>query len=555
MVQSRDRWSGRGFFILAAIGSAIGLGNFWRFPYVAYSSGGGAFLIPYFIALITAGIPLLMLEMSMGQMMQAGAPLTFRKINKKFEMIGWWALAVGATITFYYGVVMAWSFDYLWYSLKGLFTGVFPWAENPDTFFIQEHLQDSGSAGSISKLVWPIVIGLLLTWISVYWIIKKGVTRVGKVVLFTVPIPFLIIFILLISSLNLTGSANGISAYLYPDFAKLGDPNIWINAYGQVFFSLSVGFGLMYAYASYLPKKAEISNAATMTAFANCGTSFIAGFVVFSFLGYFAAVSASSVANVASAGPGLVFSVYPQAISLLPFGAAGNAGIAILLFLCLLTLGIDSLFSLVEGVATGLHDKFRLTKKQVTLILCVVSFFAGLWFATDAGLSWLDIVDKWINLSLVAVCIVTAYVVGWKWDIWKLVKHINSNSIIKVGRTWVFLIRWFIPILLLIILFGPPIPHVYEGGAIIKLILEGYGTFPQWALFVGGWLPTFLAVLVGYIFMKIPSKRYDELEEAETSPKKPSSSAKKAESAIKPKTPAKKITIKKKPSSKPKKDN
>ncbi|MCD4655985.1 MAG: hypothetical protein K8S87_00430, partial [Planctomycetes bacterium] len=421
-------------------------------------------------------------------------------------------------------------------------------------FFVQEHLQRSESAGSISKLVWPIVVGLILTWLSVYWIIKKGVTRVGKVVLFTVPIPFLIIFILLFFSLDLTGSANGISAYLYPDFSKLSDPNIWINAYGQVFFSLSVGFGLMYAYASYLPKKAEIGNAATMTAFANCGTSFIAGFVVFSFLGYFAAVSASAISSVAGVGPGLVFSVYPQAISLLPFGDYGNAGIAVLLFLCLLTLGIDSLFSLVEGVATGLHDKFRLTKKQVTLILCVVSFFAGLWFATDAGLHWLDIVDKWINLSLIAVSVVTAYVVGWKWDIWKLVKHINSNSIFKVGRIWVFLIRWFIPILLLIILFGPPIPHVFEGGAIIKLIREGYGSYPQWALWLGGWMPTFLAVLAGYIFMKIPSKRYDDLGKAEIKPKKQGSGAKKTVEKPKAKAPVKKLDIKKKPSRSPKKD-
>ena len=515
MVESRDRWSGRGFFILAAIGSAIGLGNFWRFPYVAYSGGGGAFLIPYFIALITAGIPLLMLEMSMGQMMQGGAPLTFRKIKPKFEMIGWWALAVGAIITYYYGVVMAWSFDYLWYSIQGLFTGEFPWAENPGGFFLHEHLEISNGAFDINKIVWPIFIGLILTWLSVYWIIKKGVVRVGKVVLLTVPIPFVIILILLFSSLNLTGSSNGIAAYLYPDFAKLSDPNIWIAAYGQVFFSLSVGFGLMYAYASYLPKKMEISNAATMTAFTNCGTSFIAGFVVFSFLGYFAAVKASSVAGVASAGPGLVFSVYPQAISLLPFGNYGNAAIAVLLFACLLLLGIDSLFSLVEGVATGLHDKFSLTKKQVTLILCVISFFAGLIFATDAGLLWLDIVDKWINFSLVAVSTVTAFVVGWKWDIWKLVKHINSNSIIKVGKTWVFLIRWFIPILLLIILFGPPIPGIYEGGGVIKLMLEGYGGYSQWALWIGGWIPTFLAVVLGYIFMKIRTKRYEELTENE----------------------------------------
>ena len=512
MVEQRDRWGGRGLFILAAIGSAIGLGNFWRFPYMAYDSGGGAFLIPYFIALITAGIPLLLLELSAGQMMQGGSPLTFRKMNKKFEMIGWWALTIGAIISFYYAVIMAWSWDYLWYSVKALFTGEFAWAENPKNFFYSDHLQLSNSIGEIGGIVIPILVGLVLTWAVVYWIIKKGVVRVGKVVLFTVPIPFAIIIILLFWSLTLKGSADGIFYYLYPDFSKLADPNIWINAYGQVFFSLSVGFGLMMAYAAYLPKKGEISNATSITAFANCGTSFIAGFVVFSILGYFAATQGQAVSDVAKQGPGLVFSVYPQAISLLPFGAAGNAIVAILLFLCLLTLGIDSLFSIVEGVATGLQDKFGANKKKVCLILCLVSFGVGIWFTTKAGLYWLDVVDAWMNYGLIGVCLVTSFVVGWKWDIWKLVRHINENSIIKVGKTWVFFIRWFIPIALLIILIGPPIPGVYEGGAIIKFILKGYGGYPKWALWIGGWIPSFLAVFVGWILMRIRSKKYEALD-------------------------------------------
>ncbi len=475
MVEQRDRWSGRGIFILAAIGSAIGLGNFWRFPYVAYSSGGGAFFIPYFIALINAGIPLLLLELSAGQMMQGGAPLTFKKMNKKFEMIGWWSLCVGAIITFYYAVIMAWSWDYLWYSVQGLFTGEFPWAENPKEFFKQTHLEASSGIGSITHLVLPIVVGLALTWLSVYWIIKKGVIRVGKVVLWTVPIPFAILVILLIWSLFLDGSSNGIFYYINPEFKKLLEPEIWVAAYGQVFFSLSIGFGIMMAYASFMPKKSEIGNATRITAFANCGTSFIAGFVVFSIVGYFAAATNAPVGEYATDGPGLVFSVYPQAILQLPFGQAGNAILAILLFGCLLTLGIDSLFSIVEGISTGLKDKFGSTKGKVALWVCLISFIVGLWFTTDAGLMWLDVVDKWINYGLIAVCLAMSIAVGWKWDIKQLAKHINDNSIVKVGKVWIFFIKWFIPITLSIILIR----------GIFGFIADGYGDYPTWALWVG----------------------------------------------------------------------
>ena len=428
-------------------------------------------------------------------------------MNKKFEMIGWWALSVGATISFYYAVIMAWSWDYLWYSVKGLFSGEFVWGAHPGAFFNTDHLQISSSIGSISKLVIPILIGLILTWLAVYWIIKKGVLRVGKVVLITVPLPFIIIVVLMVWSMSLTGSSNGIFYYLYPDFKKLGDPQVWIEAYGQIFFSLSVGFGIMMAYASYMPKNSEINNATRITAFANSGTSFIAGFAVFSILGYFAAVQGTSVAAVSKGGPGLVFAVYPHAISLLPFGQTVNAIIAILLFLCLLTLGIDSLFSIVEGVATGLHDKFGSTRGKVVLILCIISFLAGLLFTTDAGLYWLDVVDAWASYGLVGVSLATSIVVGWRWDIWKLVEHINKNSIVKVGKVWVFFIRWFIPITLSIILIR----------AIWNFLSKGYSGYPSWAIILGGWLPAFLAIFVGWLLMKIPSKKYEQQDKVEQS--------------------------------------
>ncbi|MBN1755052.1 sodium-dependent transporter, partial [bacterium] len=274
----RDRWNNRFSFIMAAVGSAVGLGNVWRFPFVAYKSGGGAFLIPFFIALFTAGIPLMILEYAIGQKMQGSAPFSFFKASAKishkkpfslipssddvearqfhpnWEWVGWWALLVGSVISFYYAVIMSWAWNYLFHSIS------VSWHGDEANFFYNTFLRLSEGPGHLGGISIPVVLGLALTWVLIYWIICKGVARVGKVVLITVPLPVILMIILVIRGLTLPGAMTGLSYYLTPDFAKLADPNVWLAAYSQVFFSLSLGFGIMIAYASYMPKYSEITN-------------------------------------------------------------------------------------------------------------------------------------------------------------------------------------------------------------------------------------------------------------------------------------------------------
>jgi NSS family neurotransmitter:Na+ symporter len=509
MAHARDRWSNRGAFIFAAIGSAIGLGNLWRFPFTAYDGGGGAFLIPYFVALITTGVPLLILEMGTGQYFQGGAPWALRKMNRKAEWVGWWALAGAAIITFYYCVIMGWSFIYFFHALNSALTGAaMPWAggDGAAGAFFDSVLQVDGSLFFLPgpPIIW-IVLGLAATWWLVYLIICKGVIRVGKVVMWTVPLPFIILIMLAISGFQLEGAANGLAFYLNPDMNRLSDPQVWLSAFGQVFFSLSVGFGVMTAYGSYLSKRTELTGSAWITALANCGTSFFAGFAVFATLGYLASQQGAVVSDVLKGGPGFVFVIYPEALSMLPFGDVMNALIAALLFACLLMLGIDSAFSIVEGVVTGLHDKFRIKRERLVRYYCYVGFIIGLLFCTPAGLTWLDIVDRWVNYIILVIGLGTCIVAGWFYPLDKIKAHINSVSLFKVGTLWTFAIRFFIPIVLAVIFTM----------AMIDNVMTPYSGYKMSWLLVGGWGAFFAALVIAFVIASMPSKKYADRDEAE----------------------------------------
>ena len=496
MAERREHWMGRPQFLLAAIGSAVGLGNIWRFPYVAYANGGGAFLIPYFVALLTAGIPLMMLEYALGVRMQAGPPIAFAKIKKGLEWIGWWSIMAAFIIITYYAVIMAWCWNYLYHSVT------LAWGNDAGGFFITEVLQRSSGPGALGNPVMGIVIGLLLTWGVVYWIIHKGIGRVGKVVMATVPLPIILLAILVIRGVTLPGAADGLNFYLAPDFSKLLDPHVWLAAYGQIFFSLSLAMGIMIVYASYLPKRSDVTNNAFITSFANCGTSFFAGFAIFSTLGYLAYATGVDVSEVAGAGPGLAFVTIPTAIAKLPIAAAF---FGIIFFLTLLTLAVDSLFSLVEANVTAVMDKWGFNRQRVTLVICLMAFIIGLLvFSSQAGLHWLDIVDRWVNnYGLAAIGLAEVIAIGYVFGAKPFRKFINSVSEVKVGAWWDIMIMVITPIIL---------------GATIILsfyqeFTKPYGEYPAWARISGGWAVVVAIIILSVIFMLKKAKGKGKAQE------------------------------------------
>jgi len=484
MVGKREHWIGRPQFLLAAIGSAVGLGNIWRFPYVAYANGGGAFLIPYFVALITAGIPLMMLEYALGVRMQAGPPMAFSKIKKGLEWIGWWSILAAFVIITYYAVIMAWCWNYLYHSFT------LAWGADAELFFNSQVLQITKGPGELGNLVAGIVLGLLLTWGVVYWIIYKGIGRVGRVVMATVPLPLILIAILVVRGITLPGAAEGLNFYLTPDFSKLLDPHVWLAAYGQIFFSLSLAMGIMIVYASYLPKRSDVTNNAFITSFANCGTSFFAGFAIFSTLGYLAHATGVDVSEVARSGPGLAFGTIPTAISKLPIAAAF---FGVIFFLTLLTLAVDSLFSLVEANVTAIMDKWGFSRPRVTFMVCFAAFIIGLLvFSSQAGLYWLDIVDRWVSsYGLAAIGLAEVIVIGYVFGTKPFRKFINSVSEVTVGVWWDIMIKVVTPIIL----------GVSLGYSFYQEFTKPYGGYPGWARIAGGWAVVVALVILSFIFM------------------------------------------------------
>jgi len=600
--KQRERWVSRTAFIMAAIGSAVGLGNIWRFPRVAFANGGGAFFIPYFVALISAGIPLMIVEYALGQKFQGGAPRALAAVTEKFRWVGWFALLVGTCITFYYVVVMAYAWHYAaaslcvaWtkpapaYEVKTTEDGVLVRETRPEetkiylpaqdptrrallersqarqseqvpvlseeqvrkraeaepevnyvsidknvaNYFnnvclgafrpdewgarlahdkatadkiaeLQEQLDQAGDSGQAARLQERIaqmqnsrqgyvrdmfrltptlVIGAFVTWLLIFLIIFKGVHNVGRVVMVTVPLPIVLLLILLIRGLTLPGSTTGLMYYLKPNWEMLKDPGVWIAAYGQIFFSLSLGFGILIAYASYMPPESDVTNSAFITSFANCATSFLGGLTVFSVLGYLAYLQGTpDVSGVVSGGVGLVFITYPIALAQMPMADWAIALLSLLFFLCLITLGIDSVFSILEGVVAGFRDRFpRLSRRRLTAVFCSIGFLGSLIFCTRSGLMWLDIVDNWMsNYGLALVGLLECIAVGYFFHLDDLKEYINKHSEIKVHNWFDAFIKVITPAILIYLL----------GSQFIKDVTEtygGYDTILPWAVTVAGW--------------------------------------------------------------------
>jgi neurotransmitter:Na+ symporter, NSS family len=471
-------------FIMAAIGSAIGLGNVWRFPYVCYANGGGAFLIPFFIALFTAGIPLMILEFSLGHRTQKSAPEAFKKINKKFEWVGWWTSFIPFLIALYYVVVMAWCFSYMVYAIN------LRWGTQADQFFLTNFLGITGNPSIFGSISIPVVLGLIAIWTLVFVILYKGVHRIGKVVLLTVPIPTILLLILTIRGITLPGSIEGISYYLTPDFSKIFDVDVWLAAYAQVFFSLGLAQGIMITYASYLKKNSDINNNAFITALADAGTSFFAGFTVFSVVGYLAVTQGVSIDQLGIAGPYLIFITYPTAISLLPIAATI---FGILFYIALLTFGIDSAFSMIEPISAGIHEKWNISKTKTTALTCMVGFILSLSFTPGSGLYWLELMDHFIaNFGLVVVGLLECILLGWMYPIKKFRSYANERSDFRIGSWWEFLIKYCVPLVLIILLVF----------SIIDNVINPYLNYPLWIIILGGLLPLLSAPILGYILMK-----------------------------------------------------
>ncbi len=402
-------WQNKWVFILAAVWSAAGLWNLWRFPYQVYKYGWGSFIVAYLIILFLLGIGLLIWEIAFGQYTQKWAPEAFWQVSKYLKWVWWAAIFTGAVILTYYAVVIWWWIDYLWYSIKALFWWTLPWADNAKDFFFNNVLHLTkwiSNSGSVSI---PVLLWTFAAWILIYLFTFKSTKSVGKVVLVTATLPFITLLVLAIRGITLPGAMEWLK-YLF-SFNKdlFFSLELWKAAAWQIFFTLSLAMGIMIAYWSLKKPDSEIVNSTVLVAIWNTLVSFLSAIAVFSTLWYLAVKSGVWVDKVVDAWPGLVFVVLPKTIALLP---AFQALFAVIFFITVFALAIDSAMSSIEAVSRAIRDKFENVPVEIiTLIVSVILGLGSLLYVFGNGLYILDIVDHFItSWSMLFIWVIEALV-------------------------------------------------------------------------------------------------------------------------------------------------
>ncbi len=486
-MKEREQWGSRFGFIMAAVGSAIGLGNIWRFPYQAYDNGGGAFLIPYFFAMLTAGIPMLILEFGIGHKIKGAAPTVFARLSNtfgtkgKWEWLGWWQTLIAVVISIYYVAVVAWTISYIFFSAQGA------WGTDTKAFFFGKYLNLSNSPLELGGIQWNIAIVLFITWFIV-WIVlfsgvKKGIELANKIFM---PTLIVLMLVLMFKNISLDGASEGLNWLFKPDFSKIYDYNVWAAAYGQIFYSMSIAFAIMITYSSYLPKKTDIVNNAFITGLLNCGFSMIAGITIFSILGHMATVEGKAVNEVVSSGVGLAFITIPKAISYMPspeiFG--------VVFFLSLTIAGMSSQISITETVTSSFMDKFGYSRKRTATVYCIAGMAISMLFATGAGLLILDIVDHFINnFGILFAGLTEVILMSWIFKLDAIKEHVNSISDFKVYKWWDVCLKFITPLVL----------GYMAISNLIDEFTKAYGGYPIDALIMLGWTLVLGIIIVSFI--------------------------------------------------------
>ncbi|CAM1329434.1 Uncharacterised protein g10017 [Pycnogonum litorale] len=504
----RGNWTGKLDFLLSCLGYAVGLGNVWRFPYLCYQNGGGAFLIPYVIMLFFIGIPIFFLELSIGQFGQLGPVNCFANLCPLFKGLGYGMMLCTALVAIYYNMIIGWTFFYMFDSFRSevqwqychhdfntnncfsdrdyqeciavgsgatyvnhtcfsanysMFMNLSSTLEDDrvspaEEYFNYYMLAKSSGFFDIGQIRWQLVLCLLAAWLVTFLCLIKGIKSSGRVVHFSATFPYVILVVLFVRGITLDGAMKGIQFYIIPDWERLYDVNVWKDAAVQIFYSIGVAGGGLITLSSYNYFNNNVLRDTLLVCFGNCLTSIFAGFVTFSVLGFMATQLNVDVENVVASGPGLAFIVYPDAVSRMPLSPLWS----ILFFLMLFTLGLDSQFSFVETVLTFTLDQFpRLRKKKTLAIFGIscVGFILGLPLTTNGGIYLLTIMDNygaaWPYLFVgLTECIVISYIYGIDnfFDDVKQMIGWNLNYWFKTHLSFIYLtvspvIIFFIPIL------------------------------------------------------------------------------------------------------------
>lgn len=440
MDKKRGSFSGGLGFVFAAAGSAVGLGNLWRFPYLAAKYGGGNFLLVYLILAVTFGFALLSAEIAIGRKTKLSPILAYKKLNKKFSFLGYIATIVPVIIIPYYCVIGGWVTKYVTVYTKGLFSST-------------DVAQDDFFNNFVSNPISPLVFFLIFMLISIIVImlgVNKGIEKLSK---FLMPLLLILTIGIAIYTLTLPNAMTGVSYYLIPDFSKFSFMTI-ASASGQLFYSMSIAMGIMVTYGSYSKDDINLTKSVNRIEFFDTLVAMLAGLMIVPAVYIF-----SGEAGLSSQGPGLMFITLPKVFEQMP---GGNI-IALLFFILVFFAAITSSISVMEAIVSSLMDKFHL--KRIPCCLIVIGICLALGIPSSLGnglwanikilgmdfLSFCDYISNSVLMPIVAFC--TCILVGWVIKPKVLTDEITKNGE-KFGRKKLFnvMIKYVAPVCLIIIL-------------------------------------------------------------------------------------------------------
>lgn len=484
-------WASKWTFILAAIGAAAGLGNLWRFPYLTYENGGAAFLVAYIVCLFLLAKPLIMTEVAMAQKFKTDVLGSFDKAAGGIgRFFAWVVLLMIFVLGFYYAGIIAWAFDFLYAS------PTLAWGDDAQSYFFNDILHYQADPAGYGSLSMPIFYGLIATYLAVYLSIFKGVLSVGKVVQWTVPLPFLFLVVLFLNSTTLEGSFEGLKFFLIPQWDMLLEPKLWKDAITMSFFSTNVGLALTMAYAQYNKEKTDIVHSSWMIGIGDFLVSLTAGLAIFGTLGYMAAAQGVPVSEVVKSTISLVFIALPTGLAQLPWMPEF---FSVLFFGTILLLAIDSMFALMETVVSSLRLQFLTLRKikleKLVALVCAVSFLGSLLFAGENGLTRFDTLDHFLFSHLFYFTITAQVIlIGWLLPVETLRQYINSVSKIQLGSWFNGIVKIVAPIVF-VGLYVSSLPKEFE---------KNYEGYSDSTILFWGILPLVFIILLALFLSSRP---------------------------------------------------
>lgn len=407
------------------IGAAVGLGNIWCFSYVVYTNGGGTFFIPYLIAIAILGVPFLILEYGVGFSFKDSFSSIMKKINPKLEFLSWILLLLVFIILIYYTIILSWDLVYLASSFN------FVWGNDVAVFFVR-NVGGSSNLSNIGTFLIPTLIGALIIWLIVWfvshWDLNDGIGLASKIL---IPFLFIIMAGIVIYALTLPGANIGVQTLLQPDWGKLTDIHIWLAAFSQIIFSLSMGQAIALTYASYLPEESKLTDNVLIVVFANSSFEIFTAFGIFSILGFMSYTTGTPIIQLISEGTGLIFMVFPMIFNL--WGEIGHI-VAPLLFLAILFAGVTSAVGIFEPMVSSLEEKLDWSRKKTVTFLCIIGVICSLIFTTGISSNLVRVVDEFVNeFGILLLIAIQCIIFTWIFNVDSLIPVINENSRFKVG--------------------------------------------------------------------------------------------------------------------------